>query len=294
MIVRTSWQCVPPRKASFMMKMSPSWIALLADPLDDGLDRVRQRADVRREVVLALRDHAPVGVADGGAEVAALADDERVADALEHQPHLVDDAHEGVAQHLERDRVDLPRPDVAVAHRETSASGWSVITMLPTASTRGARAGRQDDGAVELLDDAGAVELVAGARPVRSRTRRRDPAVPVEVHLPLARGQRLARRCRRARRAQVGLLALPARRHAQRRGLDRRLGMRVAVLAQVLVVEARDGAAKPLVADLGERHRDRVELPDVAEVDGVLDGDLGALRRPGATRLPTTRSSISA
>jgi hypothetical protein len=29
MIVRTSWQWVPPRKASFMMKMSPSWIASL-------------------------------------------------------------------------------------------------------------------------------------------------------------------------------------------------------------------------------------------------------------------------
>ena len=32
MIVRTSWQCVPPRKASFMMMMSPSWRRLLADP----------------------------------------------------------------------------------------------------------------------------------------------------------------------------------------------------------------------------------------------------------------------
>ena len=29
MIVRTSWQCVPPMKASFMMKMSPSWICSL-------------------------------------------------------------------------------------------------------------------------------------------------------------------------------------------------------------------------------------------------------------------------
>ena len=81
-----------------MMKMSPSWIRVLADPLDDALDRERQGADVSRQVVLALGDHAAVGVADGRAEVAALADDERVADALEHQSHLVDDTHERVAQ----------------------------------------------------------------------------------------------------------------------------------------------------------------------------------------------------
>ena len=67
--------------------------AILSQPLDDGLDRVRQRADVRREVVLAFRDEASVAVADRGAEVTALADDERVRHALEHQPHLVDDAH---------------------------------------------------------------------------------------------------------------------------------------------------------------------------------------------------------
>ena len=117
MMVRTSWQCVPPMKASFMMKMSPSWIRLLADPRDQALHRVRQRPDVGRQVLLPLGDHPPVAVADGGAEVTALADDERVADALEHQAHLVDDAHEGVAEHLEGHRVDLVETGHRRGHR---------------------------------------------------------------------------------------------------------------------------------------------------------------------------------
>jgi hypothetical protein len=79
---------------------------LLSDPRDERLDRVGKRADVRGEILLPLGHHAPVAVADGGAEVTPLADDERMADALEHQAHLVDDAHERVPQDLERDRVD--------------------------------------------------------------------------------------------------------------------------------------------------------------------------------------------
>ena len=81
---------------------------LLADPRDQALHRVRERSDVGRQVLLPLGDHASVAVADSRAEVTSLADDKRVADALEHQTHLVDDAHEGVAEHLEGHRIDPP------------------------------------------------------------------------------------------------------------------------------------------------------------------------------------------
>jgi hypothetical protein len=161
-------------KASFMMKMSPSWICSLPTHSMTPLDRERQRADVRRQVVLALRDHAAVGIADGGAEVAALADDERVPDALEHEAHLVDDAHEGVAEHLERDRVDLPRTDVAVAHRETSASGWSVIRMLPTASTAALVPG----GSTTVLSSSSTMQGPSNASPAASRAGRRTACRP--------------------------------------------------------------------------------------------------------------------
>ena len=197
--------------------------AVLADPLDDGLDGVRQRADVGGEVVLALGDEASVGVADRGAEVAALADDERVGDLLEHQPHLVDDAHEGVAQHLEGDRVDLCRFVPAVA--SSRPASWSVMTMLPDGVDRGARAGWQDDGRVELLDDARPDEPASGAEAVRSRTRASTHPCPSKWTCALALRQLLAVRARSATASRSGFARCTARRHAQRRGLDGLLGM---------------------------------------------------------------------
>ena len=100
-----------------MMKMSPSWIGSLPTHEMTALHGVGERPDVGGEVILAFGDHAPIGGADGGAEVAALADDEGVGHSLEHQAHLVDDAHEGVAEHLEGDRVDLVETGRRGGHR---------------------------------------------------------------------------------------------------------------------------------------------------------------------------------
>ena len=90
-----------------------------------------------------------------------------------------------------------------------------------------------------------------------------------------ASGSRSAPACTSEPRS--GLPRCPRAVDAQRRGLDRRLGVRVAVLAQVLVVERGDSAREAPLADLGQRHGDGMELAHVADVDGVLDRDLGGL-----------------
>ena len=249
-------------------------VGLLADPRDHALHGVRQGPHVRREVFLPFRHHSSVGVADGGAEVAALAHDERVAHPLEHQAHLVDDAHEGVAEDLERHRVDPFRPGGdAPAHRASSR----VMTMFPTASTWAGRAGRQHHGAVELLDHARPGQLVSGHERFPVENACGDPAVFVEVHLLLALGSRRSALLLVPHGAQVALLAQASRRHPQRRGLERALGMGIAVLTQMLLVGCGDRSGEPLLRQVRDRHRHRVELPDVAEVDGALDDDRAGL-----------------
>ena len=210
---------------------------LLADPRDHALDGVRKCPHVRREVFLPFRHHSSVGVADGGAEVASLAHDEGVAYALEHQAHLVDDAHEGVAEHLERHRVDPFRPgDRGLAHRAPSRA----ITMFPTASTWAAVPG----GSTTVLSSSstthGPGQLVSGrerfrrmrvaTQPCSSKCTSRCAREPALGSAPVPHGRELA------------LLAQASRRHPERRGLDRALGMGIAVLARC----APRGMRRPL------------------------------------------------
>ena len=143
--------------------------------------------------------------------------------------------------------------------------------MFPTASTRRARAGRKHDRAVELLDHARARRARRRRRaPFRSRTRVRDPAVTVEVHLAArAPGSGSLGSAPRARiEREVGLLA---RVRAPPRAASRsRPGSRDG--SSGTGAGARRGRPRrrrrsPPRVELGDRHRDRVELPDVAEVD---------------------------
>src|SRR3972149_2440310 len=102
-----------------------------------------------------------------------------MADALAHQPHLVDDAHEGVAENLEGHRVDLAGPlRGSGAHQLTSPISPSVMTMFPTASTAALVPGGSTTVASSSSITQGPAIRSSFASVLRSTTRGVTPAGP--------------------------------------------------------------------------------------------------------------------
>src|SRR6185436_18870149 len=81
---------------------------------------MRHAADV-------LRDQLALGVEQCGAIVAHLVDHHVVGGALQVGRHLVGDGRQGVADHLERDGVELHRtaPMVMMSSPESATRHWS-------------------------------------------------------------------------------------------------------------------------------------------------------------------------
>ena len=103
---------------------------VVLEGVDNRLAGVVQRADVDRDVHVALGDGIAVGVVQGGGEVAVV-DDEGIAGPEDLLRHLVDGRDEGVLQDLEGDRIKRDASAVR-AHLHASAT-W--IRMLSHSST---------------------------------------------------------------------------------------------------------------------------------------------------------------
>src|SRR5581483_10936011 len=105
---------------------------VVRDALEQRLKPVRDRPADERDVLLSLSNELTSSRADRSAEVAALADDRRESELLDHDGHLVDDGGQGTPQDFERDRVEphrfvsitrLPRPSIVARER----GGRSVV-----------------------------------------------------------------------------------------------------------------------------------------------------------------------